>query len=426
MQPTANHDESKFRCTTARGALKCRQPARFTGRLLALLFLLSLVNLPEQLCAHELGQSYIILRIYDDSIEGRFEITVDDLNTALGVDFDPAGGVTSEDVEPHIDAIKSLFATNVKMSAGGQACNIRLNAHRLESLKIAQYVVIEFSIDNLPETPQYLDVDYSVLFDDEPEHRGVLAIEHNWNTGTLTGEPVIALIFGPQDEHQRLDLSTSNVMRGFVALVKLGTHHIWDGKDHILFLLALLLPAVVVWRENKWEPVAEFRAAVIQVVKIVTVFTIAHSLTLSLAALNVVQLPARLVESIIAISIACAAAGVFRPVLVRSVWWVVFAFGLFHGFGFASILSSMGIPSTYMVLSLLGFNLGVEIGQVAIVCVVFPLLFAVRRSNFYTSYVLKLGALLLILVSLYWFVERAFDVDLPAGEFTWWLLSFFK
>ena len=84
MQPTANHDESIFCCTAARDARICRQPSRFTGRLLALLFLFSLFHIHEHVCAHELGQSYVILRIEDESIEGRFEIAVGDVNTALG------------------------------------------------------------------------------------------------------------------------------------------------------------------------------------------------------------------------------------------------------------------------------------------------------------------------------------------------------
>jgi len=204
-------------------------------------------------------------------------------------------------------------------------------------------------------------------------------------------------------------------LRGFSAMVRLGTHHIWIGIDHILFLMALLLPAVVQRQDHKWVPVESFRKAIIHVIKVVTVFTVAHTITLSLAALNAVSLSSRLVESIIALSIAIAALNIIVPVFKERIWMVVFAFGLFHGFGFASVLSEIGIPSNYMVHSLLGFNVGVELGQVAIVVGLFPVLYFLGRSLIYSRYVLPATTLVLITISLYWFVERAFLIDLPAG-----------
>ena len=145
-------------------------------------------------------------------------------------------------------------------------------------------------------------------------------------------------------------------------------------------------------------------------------FTLAHSLTLGGAALGWVELPSRLVESIIALSIAIAAADLIVPIFGRKILVVVFVFGLFHGFGFASVLALMNIPSSYLPLTLLGFNVGVELGQLVIVCALFPLLYVLRTTVLYRRYLVTLGATGLIAVSLYWFTERAFEVDLPAGE----------
>jgi hypothetical protein len=128
-----------------------------------------------------------------------------------------------------------------------------------------------------------------------------------------------------------------------------------------------------------------------------------------------VSLSDRLVESVIAISIAIAALHIFVPVFRGGLWWVVFAFGLFHGFGFASVLGEIGIPDKYLVHSLLGFNIGVELGQVAIVMAVFPVLFLLRNTLLYNRLLMPAAAAALIMVSLYWFTERAFEVDLPAG-----------
>ena len=164
---------------------------------------------------------------------------------------------------------------------------------------------------------------------------------------------------------------------------------------------------------SHWEPVSKLRPALVYVIKIVTLFTIAHSVTLSLAALDVVRLPSRLVESVIAISIAVAAADILFPIFRGRIWLVVFAFGLFHGFGFAAILADLGIPSSYLLHSLLAFNLGVEMGQIAIIALVLPILYTLRKQAFYPRYVLNLGAVLLVVISLRWFAERALDFDLP-------------
>nr|MDJ0991451.1 HupE/UreJ family protein [Desulfobacterales bacterium] len=150
----------------------------------------------------------------------------------------------------------------------------------------------------------------------------------------------------------------------------------------------------------------EFRAAMIYVVKIVTLFTIAHSVTLSIAALGIFDLPSGLVEPIIAASIAFAALDIIFPIFKRRIGWVVFVFGLFHGFGFASVLADLGVLGENMALSLLGFNLGVEIGQVVIICVIFPLIYVLRQFAFYPKIIMRYGAAAMILVATFWFVER--------------------
>jgi len=161
---------------------------------------------------------------------------------------------------------------------------------------------------------------------------------------------------------------------------------------------------------NNWKAVEKFKPAIIYVITIITFFTISHCITLSLAALDIFNLPSRFVETLIALSIALAAWHNIKPIFKKD-WMIAFGFGLFHGFGFASVLGDIGLSGEYMVLSLLGFNLGVEIGQVAIICVIFPILFYLRSTKYYAR-ILVYGSLILIAISLYWFVERAFDIDM--------------
>jgi len=179
---------------------------------------------------------------------------------------------------------------------------------------------------------------------------------------------------------------------GTVSFFLLGIEHILSGYDHLLFLLGLLL------RGGGWFSLA----------KIITAFTLAHSVTLALAVLNLVVLPDRLVEAVIALSIAFVAAeNLFLSPVVSRRWLVSFCFGLVHGFGFSAALRELGLPSHGLLLSLFGFNAGVEAGQALVVAVVLPLIVVLRRSRWEKRMVWS-SSLAILLVGLVLFVERAF------------------
>lgn len=390
--------------------------------LLASLFLVSLSV--GKLYAHGLDQSYIFLLVNDGQVSGRIEVTIADINKALSLDLNTDQSVNRGDIETHITEIKGYLKKKISVTPKGGEAGLNLGDYELSSLPLAQYLVVHFTVTDDIVMPEYIDFDFQVLFDKNPDHRGFLVVENNWKTGTFNNEAVVSSIFSPGNTSQRLDFSSSTLLHGFWAMVKLGVHHIWIGIDHILFLLALLLPSVVFRREKTWIAAEEFRTPLIYVVKIVSLFTIAHTITLSIATLTEISLSSRIVESIIAISIAVAALDILYPIFKSRIWLIVFAFGLFHGFGFASVLSEIGIPSNYMTHSLLAFNIGVELGQIAIVCVIFPILYLIRHGWFYHKLVLQYGALALITISLYWFIERGFLIDLPAGQFANWVLGF--
>jgi hypothetical protein len=172
----------------------------------------------------------------------------------------------------------------------------------------------------------------------------------------------------------------------------LGIEHILTGYDHLMFLLALLLRG----------------GGLASLFKIITAFTVAHSITLALAVLNIVVLPDRLVESVIALSIAFVAAeNLFLPGAVSHRWVVSFLFGLVHGFGFSGILRDLGLPRQGLLFSLLGFNLGVEAGQAMAVAVLLPLLLLLRRTRWERRLVATSSVTILIL-GVVIFVERVF------------------
>ena len=168
-------------------------------------------------------------------------------------------------------------------------------------------------------------------------------------------------------------------------------------------------------RDGRWAAVDAFGPAFWDVFRIVTAFTVAHSITLSLATLGVVTLPSRLVESAIALSVVAAALNNLRPVVRGRRWVVAFVFGLVHGFGFASVLMDLGLPQGALVLALVGFNLGVEIGQLALVAAFLPLAFLLRETMFYRRILVVGGSALIVVIAALWLVERSLDVKLAAA-----------
>ena len=358
--------------------------------------------------AHAVGQSYIFLRVYDDSLMVTLELTVKDLQQRLNLGWNPSS-VTKADVERNLAPIRTYVESHFLLRTANGVLTPQFRGFDMLMLEVTDFVLLKYVITGTRGIPNALTSTYDVMFDLDPDHRNFFVIEHNWKTGTFKSD-AIAGVFSPDQPSITIDLSTSSTWRGFVAMIRQGVWHIWIGLDHILFLVALALPAVMVRTAGRWTPVESFRKALYAIVGIVTFFTLAHSVTLSLAALDVITLPSRFVESVIAGSIVVAAWANLMPRLGIREAALAFAFGLFHGFGFATVLGDLGLGREHMVLSLLGFNIGVELGQLAIICALFPLLFLLRKTTAY-GWIMRGGSLALIGLASIWLVERAFDVN---------------
>jgi hypothetical protein len=360
---------------------------------------------------HLVGQSYVYLRVHDDSLVIRLEITQADLERALNFGWDVEAGVSTEAVEARLDAIREYMESHFSIGPAGATFDPHYIGWSVLAAEVGTFVQLEYLVDDIGGIPDEVDVFYSVLFEVDPTHRNFLLVEHNWKTATFNNEAGISLIFTPANPRQSLDLSSSSLWRGFLGLIWLGVLHIWIGLDHILFLVALILPAVLLRSSGRWEPVGDFKSAFFNILAVVTAFTLAHSITLALAGLRVVTLPSALVESMIAASIAIAAAANLTARLEIREWIVAFGFGLFHGFGFASVMGDIGVGRDHLAFSVLGFNIGVELGQIAIILVLFPLLYLARKTRAYVP-MMRFGSVGLIAIALIWLGERAFGWDI--------------
>ena len=395
--------------------------------------LLLIFSFPLLISAHNPDQSYIYLRVYENNgIEGKFDCHVKDINAALGLDLDKYA--TDEEFEPHLERLKAYLLEHSAFSSKYGKHKVVFTGERTRIRTTTGYFWnLRFYLENMETVPDELTVTYTAFLEDDTNpQQNMLGMEYNWKAGLINNETIFALDFSRDGTTQTLNLVETGLWKGFTAMVRQGVWHIWIGLDHILFLVALILPSVVrrvregseAVAENEqnwvgakwfWKPVAKFKPAFLYILKIVTFFTIAHTITLSLGALGIVNLPSRWVESIIALSIGLAAYHNIRPIFNGKDWIIAFVFGLFHGFGFASVLGELGFKGEYLSLSLFGFNLGVELGQVAIIAVIFPILFLMRKLKIYPKFMFWLSVLLIV-VSLYWLVERAFDINLPIDD----------
>ena len=195
---------------------------------------------------------------------------------------------------------------------------------------------------------------------------------------------------------------------GSGAAFRLGLHHIAEGTDHLLFLLTLLLPAPLLAVAGRWRGIASVRQSLIHMLGIVTAFTLGHSLTLALAGFGIVHVPSKPVEILIAISILISAVHAVRPLLPGREAIVAAAFGLVHGLAFASALNELGVTGWYRLVSLLGFNLGIEAMQLAVVAVTLPALLLLSHTSVYSIFRIA-GASLAIMAACAWIMERTLD-----------------
>lgn len=353
--------------------------------------------------AHKPSDSYLIFNVEGKTVSGQWDIALRDLDFALGLDTNGDAEITWGEVRARHGDIDAYAMSHLQLSSGDALCATKVTEHLIDDHTDGAYAVLRFKTE-CPSIIESLKARYSLFFDIDPQHKGLLRLQYQ---GAAS-----AAIFSPEKSTQQFALNAPSKLQQFLDYGREGVWHIWIGFDHILFLLALLLPAVVYRSEKKWVAVAAFKPALWSVLKVVTAFTLAHSITLSLATLGVISLPSRWVESTIAASVVIAAVNNVFPLFRERRWIMAFAFGLIHGFGFASVLSDLGLPQTALFLALVGFNLGVETGQMAIVAAFLPLAFLLRHTWFYRRFVLMGGSLVIAALATVWLVERAFDLKL--------------
>ena len=374
---------------------------------------LSLVMLAGAAYAHKPSDSYLTVAVDGNALRGQWDIALRDLDFAIGLDTNGDGEITWGELRARQAEIDAYALARLTVALDGAPCPLRATEHLVDLHSDGTYAVMRFEAQ-CAKPGAALELGYNLFFDLDPQHKGLLRLEYAGATRTA--------IFSPETARQRFELTRPSRLMQFIDYAREGVWHIWKGFDHILFLLSLLLPAVLVPLSRRtrdpaatiagWRAVDRFKPAFWEVFQIVTAFTVAHSITLSLAALGVISLPTRLTESAIALSVILAALNNIYPLFQRRRWMVAFAFGLIHGFGFASVLADLGLPRDALLRALVGFNIGVEVGQLVIVSAFLPSAYWLRGGVFYQRVVFLGGSVLICALATVWFIERAFNLKL--------------
>jgi hypothetical protein len=368
-----------------------------------LILALAILLLSTPAWAHKPSDSLLSLIVQHDRIEGRWDIALRDLDDAIGLDADGDGAITWEEIRSTQDKIAAYALSRLTITSGETHCPAQAPHQLIDNHTDGAYAVLLFTM-TCPSAIETLQADYRLLFDLDAQHKGLLRLTHGQETTTA--------IFSQESPTHQFTIGETSMWHQTRQYVHEGIWHIWLGYDHVLFLLALLLPAVLRRVAGRWEPTPDFLSAFWEVLAIVTAFTIAHSITLCLATLDLIALPSRLVESAIAASVVFAGISNLYPALIQRRRMIAFLFGLIHGFGFASVLSDLGLPRGSLALSLVSFNLGVEVGQLAIVAMFLPLAYGLRKSWTYQRLVLVSGSLCIVALACAWLIERTFDLKL--------------
>ena len=369
------------------------------------LFVLSTILLWTQYAfCHKASDSYLQLNFSEGTASGQWDIALRDIDFAIGLDEDGNGEINWGEVKAHFNRIDAWAVSSINIEKKDQ-CLITIIDHLIDHHSDGAYLVLRFSIE-CPNNEENITISYRLLFNIDAQHRGLLNIKIN--------DLVQSAILSPENNTIEIKTSGNSFVSQFFQYFVEGIWHIWQGYDHVLFLISLLLPAVLIYQSHGQRTgVKSFSVAFKEVLAVVTAFTLAHSITLCLATLMMIEIPpTRLVESFIAATIIFSGTNNLKPFITKKIWLMAFLFGLIHGFGFANVLLELGLNQSTLAISLVGFNLGVEMGQLVIVAIFLPTAYFLRNTQFYKLIIFKVGSLLTILLALVWLIERIFNLKL--------------
>lgn len=373
----------------------------FVWRSLVFLLMATMVVLgfAGQAAAHDPGTTVVELELTETGIEITIDMPIDELGQAIGEEVATEAFALSQMRDPIVDYIDARF--DLGQAGGSTVDELAIDVRQLTVIQSDGRQYLRASVSTTPTTEILIDgiVVYSDLIVEHDDTHAIVV-----TTIATDGTETIAGILDA-DVDELLVLSSNEPGASFAAILGHGFDHVLDGADHLLFLVALLLPAPLVAVGRRWESAPGVWHGLKRVIHVATAFTIGHSISLVMTALGFVSLPSRQVEIAIAFSVLVSAAHAARPLTNRGEIPIAAGFGLVHGVAFAEILGGYGLEGSSTLITLLAFNLGVEAAQLVTIGVAFPSLWLLAHTRYYTA-VRMTGAGIAGALAVAWVVER--------------------
>lgn len=367
------------------------------ARLLALPALLWLMSLTPA-SAHQSGNSYLRISSTDAGVSVQIDFAVRDLNSLLQIPPEQQKEIRRHELEEMRERLAALIGESLILEVDGEPVHLRFRSQEVTLYNDGLYVRQNHTAPALPAGAAYLLVRYEFFNEEEKVARAFLKLD--------SGPFESTAVLDPRHAVQRLPLREIALAEALWTYAREGALHIWSGPDHLLFLVCLLLPGLRLALPGAGSASPGLRAAGVYALKVVTAFTVAHSITLAAAALDWITLPDKLIESAIAASIIVSALLNLRGGEGRHAWKLALGFGLIHGMGFANGLRELGLSSSHFIETLLAFNLGVEFGQMAVVLLAGVLLWPALKNERAVRTIQHWGSLAILLIAGVWLAER--------------------
>ncbi|MGC4982785.1 HupE/UreJ family protein [Streptomyces sp. DT193] len=365
--------------------------------------------------AHPMPHSVVRLDVYKASVTARLELPVDDFSRASGIDLT---GIEPAALPARATAVRAYLGRHIRPTTlQGKAWQVGIGAlslSRTEQTSTGPYRELVAEVVLTPPNGgdvRHFTLDYDVIVHQVVTHVTLVTVRQDWAAGRVDGGGATQVgTVGLDIRHMKVppltvDLGNGSTWRGFLAMTELGGEHILTGTDHLLFLLILLLPAALRATGRRWHGLVGARAALGRIGRITIAFTVGHSVALAATALGRLEIPGRPVEAFIAASILVGAVHAIRPLFPGREAVVAGVFGLGHGMAFSFVLAEMHLSTGQLVFSLFGFNLGIELVQLLLVCLALPALLVVARLRVQPA--LRVGgALLTATAAAGWLLDR--------------------
>lgn len=360
--------------------------------------------------------SILSLRVISDRIEAELKTPIKELR--LATPFNLPERIETP-IQSYQTQLESYFMAHLRpTTASGKPWTVVVDSISLfesEQNATGKYQELSTWFTMKPpsgENPRSFELFYDGVLHQVVTHKIFVALSQDWQSGDIdTQEKNIGIIELSVADNKvyplQVNLDEGSNFKGFKAMFWLGVAHIADGTDHLLFLLVLLLPAPLVVENKRWGAYGGARYCFIRLIKIVTAFTVGHSISLFIGAMKWVSLPQQPVEIAIACTILLTAIHALRPFFYNKEILIASGFGLIHGLAFSSVLAELNLDTTEMLIGILGFNIGIESMQLFVLVLTMPWLVILSRSNWYT-WVRIVGAILAIIAALAWATERIF------------------